>query len=276
MRANAMNREKKQKNFLNEIITGLLNLNNSMQATKSSESKANESASKAIANQSFGKDCIALQSPYSPITISSIQKKIIQRVSLEGVESEALCITHTDEGVYEFIRDHYFSDQPNARSHIIHYRTGGGSNYSEHVSNLFSANPRVRSRIASLIGAQINAGATNGSLIGRGADDGREPPIRQSDYDSEDWRNSNGNIDEVDWRLTGSLNSSGYNQFEISINDPYTWHPQENRPTQCIHEAMENLKSNGAADYITTGTETVSLLLPPLTEPSDEPLEPEY
>ena len=53
-------------------------------------------------------------------------RKKVQRVSWEGFESEAICITHSDEGVYEFMRDYYFSDQPNAQNHIIPYKIGGG------------------------------------------------------------------------------------------------------------------------------------------------------
>lgn len=221
-----------------------------------------------------GKKLIAHELTHVVQQNSLVQKKHIQRVSWEGFESEALCRTHSDEGVYEFIRDHYFSDQPNAKAHIIHYRINGGINYKEDVKALFDANPRVRTRISTLIVIQggVAKGVTSGVLIGKGADDGKEPPIRQSDYDSEDWRNSNGNVDEVRWKLVGAFNPKGDNTYEITIVDPYTWHSGEDRPTQCIHAAMERLKASGAADYITMGTANVVLPLPVASAGKDDSL----
>ncbi len=203
-----------------------------------------------------------------------IIQNIIQRVSFAGAASETACALMSDEQIYSLFIDVYFSSQPNARQHLIHYRTGGGNPYDENVEALFSANPRIRSRIAELISEQVTNGDTQGALIGKGVDDGGDPPIRQSDYDSEDWRNANGNIDEVRWRLIGEYKPSGYNQIQITVVDPYTWHPMEARPTQCLHAAFEGLKSKGAADYITTGTATI--MLPPVQQSPDVPIESEY
>ncbi|MCC6459260.1 MAG: hypothetical protein IT260_02240 [Saprospiraceae bacterium] len=208
-----------------------------------------------------------------------VQKKtngsVIQRVSWEGAASETACALLNDQEIYNLFINIYFLNQPNAKRHLIHYRYGRGAEYSENVGQLFVANPRIRASIARQIDDQIQGGATTqGVIIGRGVDDGQVPPIRQSDYDSEDWRNANGNIDEVRWQLEGTYNPRGYNRFQITIRDPYTWHAQEGRPTQCIHAAMERLKRHGAADYLTTGTGSV--LLPPVQQAPDLPVESEW
>lgn len=195
-----------------------------------------------------------------------------------SIQAGAICLGATDEQVYNQIMNYwdYISPQPNARRHLYHYRHGSGADYVENVRALFDANPRIRERIFSRIHAQMRANPRwdSGSIIGRGRDDGTEPAIRQADYDSEDWVNSNGNIDEVHWRLTDDYNPYDNREtddrdyylreinrgrirmigVEITIRDPYTWHPNETRPTQCIHQAMERLKAAGAADYITIGT----------------------
>ncbi|MEH2237848.1 eCIS core domain-containing protein [Nostoc sp.] len=195
--------------------------------------------------------------------------------SWEKLASETACALMSDEHVYKLFSDFYFANQPNARQHLIHYVTGAGKDYPENVKALFGANPRIRSHIAQLINAQIASGSTTeGSIIGKGADDGQDAPIAQSDYDSEDWRNANGNIDQVDWRLIGKYDPVGYNKFQITIRDPYTWHPLEARPTQCLHEAFERLKSKSAADYITKGT--AEIMLPPVSQSPDSSLESDY
>lgn len=202
---------------------------------------------------------------------------------IASLQAGAICLGATDEEVYNQIMNYwyYISPQPNARRHLYHYRYGNGADYIENVRALFDANPSVRSRIFSRIHAQMRANPRwdSGSIVGRGRDDGREPAIRQQDYDSEDWLNSNGNIDEVHWRLVGDYNPYDNREtddrayylreinrsrirmirVEITIRDPYTWHPLETRPTQCIHEAMERLKASGAADYMTTGTAVISM-----------------
>ncbi len=223
---------------------------------------------------------VQLKFSASENNISAVSEPGIQKWSWEEAASETACFLLSDEQIYTLFSEFYFKNQPNARQHLIHYVTGGGKPYLENVQELFVANPRVRSRIAKLINDQIGgemiaSGSTiEGSIIGKGVDDGGSPPIRQSDYDSEDWRNANGNIDQVDWRLIGTYDPADYNKFQITIIDPYTWHPHERRPTQCLHEAFERLKSKTAADYITTGTAEV--ILPPVNQSPDLPIESEY
>jgi hypothetical protein len=197
----------------------------------------------------------------------------IQRLpSWEKVASEAACAVLNDEEIYGLFVNFYFSSQPNAKKHLEHYVKGGGKDYTENVGDLFGANPRIRSRIAGLIDEQITTDptTTGAAIVGKGVDDGQAAPIAQSDYDSEDWRNANGNIDEVYWQLVGKYDPTRYNKFQITITDPYTWHPLEKRPTQCLHEAFERLKSKSAADYITKGT--AEIILPPVSQSPDVPL----
>ncbi|MBZ4188371.1 hypothetical protein [Niabella beijingensis] len=200
------------------------------------------------------------------------------------LKARAICTGATDEQVYNSIMNYWdwISPQPNARAHLWHYRNGGGQDYAEpRLADLFHANARIRTKIFEMIGRQLQARPQEdaGSIIGRGVDDGAPPPIGQGDYDSEDWLNANGNIDEVHWRLEGDYNPYDNRETEerayflraqrrgsvfllrvqVSIRDPYTWHPQEQRPTQCIHQAMERLKTAGAADYVTTGTTVLSM-----------------
>ncbi len=202
---------------------------------------------------------------------------------LGWLQAKAICTAATDEQVYNQIMNYWdwISYQPNARRHLHHYRYGNGSVYPEDVRSLLNANPKIRSRVFTLIGAQLrqNPRADSGRIVGKGVDDGGEPPIRQQDYDSDDWLNANGNIDEVTWSLAGDYNPYDNREtderlyflrslkrgsvfminVQVGIRDPYTWHPLESRPTKCIHEAMERLKSSGAAEYITRGETTVAM-----------------
>ena len=187
---------------------------------------------------------------------------------LANLQAGMICALPSDEVKYNVIMNIWrdITPQPNAYRHLYHYRNGKGANYTEDVQQLFSSNPRVAYRIAKLIDEQIKGGASlNGVIVGKGMDDDTTPPIRQSDYDSDDWRNANGNIDQVSWSLIGAYNPRSQNTFIITLIDPYTWHPNEKRPTQCIHQAMERLKSAGAADYMTIGSGIITLPAPSQT-----------
>ena len=196
----------------------------------------------------------------------------IEIMDWEGVKINGACLAMNDKELYLFLRDIYFINQPNARKHLIWFFVRMGDIYIEDVATLFAENPRIKIRIAWLIDKQIQSqyikNGTNliqGSIIG-GADGDKDPthkivPIRQYDYDSEDWRNANGNMDEVHWKVIGSYDPYVSNTFEIRVKDPYVWHPDDaTRSTQCIHQAMDRLiKNYGASNYITEGTARVVL-----------------
>lgn len=204
------------------------------------------------------------------------------------MQAEAICLGATDEEIYNQICNYwvYISPQPNAYRHLYHYRHNGGVDYIENVRSLFLLNPRISERIFSKIGNDLrqNPHLDSGSYIEYNVDRVENHPIRQFDYDSTDWLNSNGNINELHWRLEGDYNPYDNRETEdrayylratrglpsltvqISIRDPYTWHPLQDRPSQCIHQAMERLKTSGAMDYITVGV--ADLLMPFVYLPS--------
>ncbi len=218
------------------------------------------------------------------IPISTIAPGLVQRItddqdanqdsteseSNEGslVASETLCTWYAskfwlsqeekDQQLFNRVLTH-FSDQPDARQHLWWYRYGEGKNYDENVGRLLKDNPTVQQKLAEQIGGVASASNKKGSLVGTESNDS---PIKQAYYDEDNWRNANGNIDEVDWELQGDYTPHGANTFKIKIHDPYQWHPLEARATQCLHEAMERLKTSGAKEYITEGETTVTLQLP--------------
>jgi hypothetical protein len=55
--------------------------------------------------------------------------------------------------------------------------------------------------------------------------------------------------------------ADGSMRVRISITDPYEWHPDEDRGTQCLHQTMERQKQKGAADYNAVGSGDVQLTL---------------
>jgi len=123
---------------------------------------------------------------------------------------------------------------------------------------LFRANPSIARRIGQLIEEN---GSRSGTFLGTGTEgDGQPPPIRQSDYNSEDWRLSIGNVDEVRYEILTEPDASGNAQVRISIRDPYEWHPAEARDTQCLHRVMEAQKAErGARDFTSVGSAVVTL-----------------
>jgi hypothetical protein len=192
-------------------------------------------------------------------------KKVIQksgeRESMPGLELPmSIVCQFPDEKIFDaFLMGFYAVGWYDAARCLSHYRRGGGANLSIDVERLFASNPRIRTQIASLIQEQQaqNPQAQSGVLIGRGVDDGQVPPIQQSDYDSQNWRMALGNVDEVRWRALGG------DRFEITIIDPYEWHDQEERVTQCVHQAMVRLQRHGAANFMVRATGTVTLPISP-------------
>src|SRR3954470_12180782 len=161
----------------------------------------------------------------------------------------------------------YLIGQPLAQKHLQHYLTGGGAVLKEDIPDLFARNPTIRNNVASQIGEQSSGGSTKSGVLEGGADlpgGGKLPgfpPITQDDYDDQDWPNSIGNVDKLEWSIVAGPDAAGNATVRITLTDPYAWHPKEARLTQCVHQAIENMKSKGAAEYTAQGTGDVVLNL---------------
>lgn len=167
------------------------------------------------------------------------------------------CHALPDFVVVGLVRGYFAALYTHASTALVHYLTAGGAVWNFDAAAYFSANPRIRERLAGDIGSNPGVGR-RGSLIGRTSS---TAPIRQTDYDSEDWRLALGNVDQVDWEILSEANADGITRVRLTVIDPYEWHPGEDRGTRCLHEVMERQKENGAKDYEAQGTAEVELRL---------------
>jgi hypothetical protein len=188
---------------------------------------------------------------------------LVEKAAIDGV-----CACLTDELITAVALHVYLAGQPLAQAHLQHYLTGGGSPFVEDINDLFNRNPTVRNNVGNQVGfAYSNSGGGRSGTLAGGADlpDGSPgpgfPPISQLDYDDQDWRNAIGNVDQLDWTIVSGPDAGGNAQVRITLSDVYAWHGKEARISQCVHQALENMKAKGAAEYKSTGTAVVALNL---------------
>ena len=68
-------------------------------------------------------------------------------------------------------------------------------------------------------------------------------PIPQKIYKNQEWKNALGSIN-IQWRKISTRT------VEIWFVNLYRWHPTDpRRMTQCVHQAADNLKAKGAAEF---------------------------
>lgn len=170
-----------------------------------------------------------------------------------GVIGEALCSVMPDSWVVTQTKIYFHRFYHRAWQHLQHYLYGNGADYPEDVADLFRSNPRAGARVGRLIGSQNSGQLLDRTMSGA--------PIRQVDYDSEDWRLSIGGVDQIDFDVIEPAGADGVGTVRVTVTDPYSWHPQEDRGTQCLHQAMQNAQNDGARNYTSVGTAEVRLPL---------------
>ena len=184
----------------------------------------------------------------------------VEKAIIDGV-----CDCLTDEIVTAVALHVYLAGQPLAQEHLKHYLQGGGKPYVEDIADLFARNPTVRANVGNQVGFACDGGKIRAGVLEGGADlpGGGQvagfPPITQLDFDDQDWRNAVGNVDKLDWAIVSGPDPAGQAQVRITLTDAYAWHGKEARISQCVHQALENMKSKGAADYTSTGSAVVAL-----------------
>jgi hypothetical protein len=149
-----------------------------------------------------------------------------------------------------------FSDKPNALRHLNWYlSTGRGADMNEDalLNAMLVTDRGVQGAIRRVIPA-ARPGMVTTSL-----------KIEQSDYISQDFRFALGAIDQLDLEI-----DFGAGTVHAWFQDRYEWHPfypglytafpdDGARDTNCVHAALVELKSSGAADFWMKGETTVPL-----------------
>ena len=193
---------------------------------------------------------------------SLAEAKLLEPV-VEKLIINGLCSCLPDRVITGIALHVYLAGQPLAQRHLEHYLSGGGRDFIEDINDLFRRNPTIANNVAAQIAEQSDSGRLRSGVLEGGGDlpgGGKLPgfpPITQSDYDDQDWRNSIGNVDRLEWVIVSGPDAAGNATVMIKLADPYAWHPQEARLSQCVHQAIDNMKAHGAKEYMARGTGVV-------------------
>lgn len=150
-----------------------------------------------------------------------------------------------------------FSDKPIALAHLNWYLTRGrGGDFSEdaNLRGLLTGDSGVQEAIRRL----LPPGRTSGIFT-------THLKIEQNDYSNQDLRFAFGAIDQLDVEV-----DFGARTVHAWFQDRYEWHPfypglyaafpdDGARETNCVHAALVELKSDGAADFWMKGEATAPL-----------------
>ena len=135
-----------------------------------------------------------------------------------------------------------------AKRALEHYASGGGRDYNIDIARLITEDQGVKEAIESKIRTQ---GTDTGGLL---YSDGSQ--LQQSSFRNTNWLYTLGNVDEIRFQVVNRA-TSGTSTVELTLRDPYEWHPDVGRSVPCLHTAMENLKHYGAHDFTQVGSPTL-------------------
>lgn len=148
-----------------------------------------------------------------------------------------------------------FLDKPIATEHLAWYLGAGGADFVEdaYIAQMLRRDAGIQGAIA----ARIPSGLT-GKFAGFFK-------VEQADYADQDFRFAFGAIDRLDFEVDVAAGT-----VHVWFQDRYEWHPyypklyraypdDSARETNCVHAALVELKSSGAADFWMKGEATVPL-----------------
>jgi len=127
-----------------------------------------------------------------------------------------------------------------AALHLDAYLAGTGIPMWVDLDRVLRTDQGVREEILRGIIAARKEKRTSGTI-----------PIPQHVYANLDWQFAIGGMN-IDWRAIPNTN-----KVFLSFKNKYRWHPNEQRVSQCIHRAAENMKMRGAKDYMMSGETTI-------------------
>ncbi len=173
-----------------------------------------------------------------------------------AIHISALCKFSSPADMVDWAVRVEFRDKPLALQHLRWYTThGGGREYVEdtHLARMLRSDRGVRQLISD-------------HLRGRSSTAPFFIKVEQSNYESQDLRYAFGAIDRLDLEVDQAAGT-----LHAWFQDRYEWHPyypglyrvmeddEARRPTNCVHAALVELKTRGAADFWMKGECTVAL-----------------
>jgi hypothetical protein len=172
-------------------------------------------------------------------------------------ELNALCPRLSPQQLVDVAIVAKFLTKPIARAHLNWYlSTGGGRDFNEdaNIKLMLTSDAGVQAAIRALLPPGRTGGVFTAFL-----------KIEQSHYANQDLRFAFGAIDRLDFEADFSAGT-----LHAWFQDRYEWHPfykglytaffdDGARETNCLHAALVELKSSGAADFWMKGEATVPL-----------------
>jgi len=179
--------------------------------------------------------------------------KAVQDDPKSGFLQNRVCANTEPSSVVAAAIGAEFTDKPIALTHLFHYLSGSGSDYVEdaNIEKMLLDDRGVQYKLRRLVSPD---------KLKRGHFE-----MLQKNYDSKDFRYTFGNIDRVDYE-----SDPEHDILHVWFQDRYEWHPvypglytsmdgDKWRETNCVHAALVELKSGGAADFWMKGEAMVAL-----------------
>jgi len=179
----------------------------------------------------------------------------IQANPNSGFTESAACKICTPRQLVDWAIRMEFGSKPIALAHLNYYLAGTASDYVEdtNIENWIKTDAGIQTKLVKSF-PSTPSGVFTGSF-----------KVEQVDYDDQDYRYAFGAIDILDFEV-----DFGKGTIHVWFQDFYEWHPvypglyvamagDAARETNCVHAALVELKSSGAADFWMKGEATVPL-----------------
>jgi hypothetical protein len=162
-----------------------------------------------------------------------------------GTLIKAVCAVTTDRRTLEVAEWATMRPGGRAEEFLHYYLAGSGFDKSVDIPTLLREDDGVRQTVEREISAQLKRPMTPMGVV----------PLPQPVFSNRDWRYATGSLN-MNWKQIPMSLPNGQIAVELSFRNQYRWHPNEQRITQCVHQAAENLKQKGAKDFWMVGHPT--------------------
>ncbi len=152
---------------------------------------------------------------------------------------DSVCAVTTDRTTLRIAEWAKMRPEGQASKFLHHYLDGWGTDVYINIETLLREDPALRETIEKKVVEERR---------GRLPKNSGTIPLPQPVFSNQDWRYATGSIN-MDWKLVSQDTRASTIDVELSFRNQYRWHPNEPRVTQCVHQAAEGLKKNGARDF---------------------------